>query len=346
MRGLIIIRSVAIAAKNRQCRGPGEPSVGLRKAAEVESASACLAVSSQLALACIAGQATYIPYDSCVDIRGGVRPRKSLGQHWLIDRAALKRIAKAAQITGEQTVMEIGAGTGLLTGLLAEQARRLIAVEVDGVLATRLGERFATNDAVRVLERDVLGTTPEELLVAGDGGVPYVVVGNLPYFIGTAIIRRFLEAAVRPRSLVVTLQAEVAEGLAATPGRMSYLSVETQTLASARILFYLPPRAFKPPPKVRSAVVRLDVLDTSEAEVDDREAFLALARAGFAAPRKRVRNSLAIGLRIPSPEADEILSAASVDPEQRPANLTLADWREVYFAWKSREQGARSQASR
>ena len=124
---------------------------------------------------------------------------------------------------------------------------------------------------------------------------------------------------------------------------MSYLSVEMQTLASARILFYLPPRAFKPPPKVRSAVVRLDVLDTSETEVDDREAFLALARAGFAAPRKRVRNSLAIGLRIPPSEADEILSRAGVDAEQRPANLTLADWREVYFAWRSqgsKEPGA------
>ena len=239
--------------------------------------------------------------------------------------------------------MEIGAGTGLLTGLLAERARRLIAVEVDEALATRLSERFATNDAVRVLERDVLGTTPEELLVAGDGGVPYVVVGNLPYFIGTAIVRQFLEAIVRPRWLIVTLQAEVAERIAAAPGRMSYLSVEMQTLVSARLLFYLPPKAFKPPPKVRSAVVRLDLLDTSEAEVDDREAFLALARAGFAAPRKRLRNSLAIGLRIQPSEADEILSRAGVDPEQRPANLTLADWREVYFAWRSQEQGARSQ---
>jgi 16S rRNA (adenine1518-N6/adenine1519-N6)-dimethyltransferase len=271
------------------------------------------------------------------------RARKSLGQHWLIDRAALRRIAKAAQITDEETVIEIGAGTGLLTELLAAQARRLIAVEVDEALATRLGERFATNDGVKVLEHDVLETTPEELLIAGDGRVPYVVVGNLPYFIGTAIIRRFLYAQIRPRSLIVTLQAEVAERIAAPPGRMSYLSVEMQTLASARLLFHLPPRAFKPAPKVRSAVVRLDVLDTGEVEVDDRDAFLALARAGFAAPRKRLRNSLAVGLRIRASEADEMLSLAGVDPEQRPANLTLADWQEVYFAWRSHQRGASNQ---
>ncbi len=262
------------------------------------------------------------------------RARKSLGQHWLTDRAALRRIALAADFTNEDTVVEIGAGTGLLTELLAERARRLIAVEVDERLARGLKERFFGAPNVSVLEKDVLESTPEELLAEGGGGVPYVVVGNLPYFIGTAIVRRFLEAMVRPRWLLVTLQAEVAESIAATAGRMSYLSIEMQTLASARVLFCLPPRAFSPPPKVRSAVVRLDVLDTAEVEVDDREAFLALARAGFAAPRKRLRNSLAIGLRMASADAAGILSAAAVDPNQRPAQLTLRDWQSVYFAFR------------
>ena len=269
-----------------------------------------------------------------MSIRGGVRARKALGQHWLTDRAALRRIAEAADFTDEDTVIEIGAGTGLLTELLADRARRLIAVEVDERLADRLRDRFARNERVVVVQRDALETPPDEMLTAGGGGLPYVVVGNLPYYIGTAIVRRFLQATVRPRWLLVTLQAEVADSIAAEPGRMSYLSVEIQTLASARVLFYLPPRAFKPPPKVRSGVVRLDVLDTSEIEVDDREAFLALARAGFAAPRKRVRNSLAIGLRAPASEAGEILSRAGVDPEQRPATLTLDEWRDVYFAYR------------
>lgn len=264
-----------------------------------------------------------------------MRARKGLGQHWLTDRGALRRIGDAANFTDEDTVVEIGAGTGLLTELLAGRARKLIAVEVDERLAAGLKERFAARDNVSVLQRDVLGAAPEELLAVGAGSVPYVVVGNLPYFIGTAIVRRFLEATVRPRWLVVTLQAEVAESIAEGPGRMSYLSVEMQTLASAKVLFHLAPRAFRPAPKVRSAVVRLDVLDTAEVEVDDRKAFLALARAGFAAPRKKLRNSLAIGLRVKPAEAAAMLSAAGVDAEQRPAALTLDDWQSIYFAYRA-----------
>jgi 16S rRNA (adenine1518-N6/adenine1519-N6)-dimethyltransferase len=264
------------------------------------------------------------------------RPRKSLGQHWLTDRKALRRIVEAAEISPEDSVIEVGAGTGLLTETLGGRGKQLIALEVDERLAGDLRRRFAGDDRVSVLEQDVLQVTPEELLMSGRGSVPYVVVGNLPYFIGTAILRRFLEARVRPRTLIVTLQAEVAESIAAPAGRMSYLSVEMQTLASARVLFYLPPHAFKPPPKVRSAVVRLDVLEASDAEVDDREAFLALVRAGFAAPRKRLRNSLAIGLRIATSEAAAMLAEAALGPDQRPALLSVADWRDLYFAYRSR----------
>jgi 16S rRNA (adenine1518-N6/adenine1519-N6)-dimethyltransferase len=273
-----------------------------------------------------------------MEARLRARPRKSLGQHWLTDRSALRRILEAAEIQDDESVVEIGAGTGLLTELLADRACKLTAVEVDERLALRLRERFSRRENVTVVAGDVLEMAPEEALAAGGGGMPYVVVGNLPYFIGTAIVRRFLEASVRPRRIVVTLQAEVAESMAAPPGRMKYLAVEVQTLAEAKVLFHLRPRAFKPPPKVRSAVVRLDVLDTSDAEVDDREAFLALVRAGFAAPRKRLRNSLAVGLRIPPSEAGEMLSRAGVDPEQRPANLSLADWREVYFAYRGNKE--------
>jgi len=281
-----------------------------------------------------------------MEARLRARPRKSLGQHWLTDRSALKRIVDSAEIDDAETVIEIGAGTGLLTGLLAERARRLIPVEVDERLASRLTEKFAGLKNVTVVASDVLAVTPEELLTAGRGSLPYVVVGNLPYFIGTATVRRFLEASVRPRRLVVTLQAEVAESMAAPPGRMSYLGVEVQTLAEAKVLFHLPPRAFKPPPKVRSAVVRLDVRDTSDVEVDDREAFLSVVRAGFAAPRKRLRNSLAVGLRVSPSEAGEVLSRAGVDPGQRPANLSLSDWREVYFAYRrGQEQGAGTEGS-
>jgi 16S rRNA (adenine1518-N6/adenine1519-N6)-dimethyltransferase len=120
--------------------------------------------------------------------------------------------------------------------------------------------------------------------------------------------------------------------MAAAPGRMTYLSLETQLFAEARVLFRIPARAFNPAPKVASAVVRLDVLDSPEVEVDDAEAFLRLAQAGFAAPRKQLRNSLAVGLRVTGGEAGAILDRAGIDGSRRPAALSLDEWRRVYLA--------------
>ena len=265
------------------------------------------------------------------------RAKKWLGQHWLTDRRILQRIAEAADFGPEDTVIEVGPGRGALTGLLAERASRLIAVEVDEELAAALAEKYRSQENVSVIEGDVLELTVEEVLNRGGGGLPYVVVGNLPYFIGSPIVRKFLTAPVKPRWLVVMLQAEVAERMAAAPGQMSYLSVEMQVMAEVRLLFRIPARAFNPPPKVQSAVVRLEVRDSPEVEVDDLAAFLKLAQAGFAAPRKRLRNSLAVGLRITPAEAAEILTEASVDGDQRPQMLRLEDWRDVYFAMRRGE---------
>jgi len=269
------------------------------------------------------------------------RARQALGQHWLSDGRYLSRIAAAADFTDADTLVEVGAGIGLLTERLAVRAAHLIAVEVDPRLAEALTERFGGRPNVAVLGADVLEISIEELLSSGGGGLPYVVVGNLPYFIGTAIIRKFIQSRLRPRWMIATLQAEVAANMAAQPGAMSYLSVETQLFAETRTLFRIPPRAFKPPPKVESAVVRLDVHESPDVEVDDIGAFLGLARAGFAAPRKRLRNSLAIGLRIEPAVAAVTIDRAGMDPGRRPAELSLADWRALYFAYRGSLSEAR-----
>ncbi len=262
------------------------------------------------------------------------RRRKALGQHWLVDRRVLRRIARAADIAPDDTVIEVGAGSGLLTELLARRASRLIAVEVDAELAAGLRGRFSGRDNVSVVEADVLSLTPEEVLARGGGRVPYVVAGNLPYYIGSAIVRHFLTARAQPRRLLVTLQAEVARNIAAAPGGMSYLSVEMQYFAEPRLLFEIPPAAFRPPPKVRSAVVRLDTRQGRAVEVDDREAFFGLVRAGFAAPRKQLRNALAIGLECGAPEAEAMLTEAGLEPTRRAQTLTLEEWRALYRAYR------------
>src|SRR3972149_3516033 len=180
------------------------------------------------------------------------RRRRALGQHWLVDRRILARIARAPRFGSEDTVGEVGPGTGLLTELLARRASRLIAVEVDPDLAAALRERFHGRANVSVLESDVLALTPEEILSRGGGRPPYVVAGNLPYSIGSAIVRHFLAARAQPRWLLATLQSEVTRNMAAGPGRMSFLSVETQYYAEPRGLFDIPPRPFRPPPQVVS----------------------------------------------------------------------------------------------
>ena len=253
----------------------------------------------------------------------------------MTDRRYLDRIVSACEFGELDTVVEVGAGTGILTERLAERATRLIALEVDVGLAGRLRERFESRKNVTVAEADVLAVSPEEVLKVGGGGAPYAVVGNLPYYIGTAIVRRFLEARLKPQWMIVMLQAEVGESIAAGPGAMSYLSVQMQLDAAARVLFYVPPRAFKPAPKVRSAVVRLDMRDGPAVEVDDREAFLALVRAGFAAPRKQLRNSLAVGLRVKGMEADRVLAEAGLQGSRRPAELSLGEWRALYYGYRS-----------
>lgn len=263
-----------------------------------------------------------------------LRPRKALGQHWLVDRRALAKIVAAAELTGEDTVIEVGAGSGLLTEAIAARAGHVIAVEVDGRLAHYLEERFAQRANVTIVCADVLSLSPEELLAQGGATPPYLVMGNLPFFIASAVIRRFLAARSPPQRLIVTVQAEVAQNIAARPGQMTFLSVLMQYYAQPRILFYIPPRSFRPPPKVRSAVVRLEVRPRPAVAVDDREAFFRLVQAGFAAPRKHLRNSLALGLGLPSAAAEHLLAAASIEPTRRPQTLSLEEWANLYLAYR------------
>lgn len=271
-------------------------------------------------------------YDGAVS--APYRRRKALGQHWLVDRRILARIARAADFTPDDTVVEVGAGTGLLTALLARRASRLIAVEIDPDLAAALRERFHGRDHVSVLETDVLALAPEEILSRGGGWLPYVVAGNLPYSIGSAIVRHFLVARAQPRWLLATLQSQVARNMAAGPGRMSFLSVQTQYFAEPRVLFDIPPGAFRPPPKVMSAFLRLDTLDRTAVEVADREAFFRLVQAGFAAPRKHLRNALAIGLDCRPAEAEAMLIEAGLEPTRRAQTLTLDEWAALYRAYQ------------
>lgn len=260
--------------------------------------------------------------------------RKSLGQHFLRDPRILTRIAAAAHLTSQDTVVEVGPGTGALTAHLLGRAGQVIAVEIDEELCAHLRHRFSGASNLSLVCADVLSLAPPELLEVVQAQPPYVVTGNLPYNIASAVVRHFLEADARPTRMIVMMQKEVAESIVAGPGKMSLPALGVQFYASPKLLFAVPPTAFYPRPKVTSAVVRIDVRERPAVEVDDAKAFFRLLRAAFGTPRKQLRNTLSHALKA-SPDAVAVaLRAAGVDPQLRPQALGLKDWQRVYEAFR------------
>ena len=268
----------------------------------------------------------------------GLAPRKKWGQHFLTDTRLLESIADAAQVTRDDTVLEIGPGMGHLTRVLAQRAARVVAVEVDAGLTEKLRADFAAATNVAILQGDVLAAKPLEWIAQGIGAAgsprPYKIVANLPYYITSAILRHVLETQHKPRVIVVLVQREVAQRIAAQPPEMSLLAVSVQFFAEPRVIRTIAAGAFYPRPQVDSAVVRLDVFETSPYAVEDQQRFFAIVRAGFGARRKQLRNALAHGLGLVAPIVVNALTRAGIDPARRAETLTLAEWTELYHALK------------
>lgn len=265
----------------------------------------------------------------------GLEAKKQLGQHFLRDASVLGRIVESAELDGGETVLEIGAGLGDLTEELARRAAAVCAVEVDPQLVERLEHRFRERAQVRVVQRDILSAEPEDVLAEAGLRPPYVVVANLPYYITSAIFRHLLEARTPPARQVLMIQREVAERLVAEPGELSVLGVSVQFYAEPEILFTVPPEAFYPPPKVESAVVRLRTRPAPAVDVDDRERFFTLVRAGFLGRRKQLHNALPRGMWMEEGTADRILAEAGIDPSRRAQTLSLEEWGRLYRAWRA-----------
>nr|ABZ06440.1 putative ribosomal RNA adenine dimethylase [uncultured marine microorganism HF4000_010I05] len=264
-----------------------------------------------------------------------IRPRKSLGQHFLADGRVLTRIVNAAEIASQELVLEIGPGQGALTRRLVDRGAQVVAIELDHHLASTLPDRLGNPPNLTVVEADARKVDLKSLL--GSGAV-YKVLGNLPYYAANPIIRRFLEAPNQPQLMVVTLQQEVARSMAAAPGKMGFLSVAVQYYAETKVVCTVPPRAFRPPPKVTSAVVRLDIRPVPPVDVAEVEAFFALVRAGFASPRKQLRNSLAHGLGVSTVAIAHLLDSLNLDGSRRPATLSMVEWAVIHSAWERREK--------
>jgi 16S rRNA (adenine1518-N6/adenine1519-N6)-dimethyltransferase len=266
--------------------------------------------------------------------QSGFKPRKRLGQHFLIDEAVLQRILSAAELSPGDIVVEIGPGLGILTEELARQGARVIAVEVDAKLVALLKKRLVGFPDVGIVRADILKVTPRQLLrdnlPASDLARGYKVIANLPYYITSPVLSHFLEAQPRPSRMVVMVQKEVGEVIAATPGKMRLLSVRAQFYSKPAIVSYVPAASFYPPPKVDSVILRLDVYSQPPIEVSDVTGFFDIVMHGFSAPRKQIRNSLAHSLEMPPGQVASLLEKTGIEAERRAETLSLEEWREMW----------------
>lgn len=252
-----------------------------------------------------------------------------LGQHFLRDDAVAARMIALVRPTARDLVIEIGPGLGALTARLAREAGRLLALEVDEVMAAGLLERFADAPHVEVFVADARSFNYTGLsALKPDPAGRVLVVGNLPYSVGKPILQALVEAGPVVDEMALMLQKEVAERVAAGPGGKTYgsLSVLTQLSCEARLAFTVPPGAFRPPPQVDSAVIHLQVRSAPPVPVGDPARLRAVVLAAFGQRRKSLANALAAGLGLSAGRARALCDAAGIDPGRRAETLSLAEF--------------------
>ncbi len=257
----------------------------------------------------------------------GIKPKKGLGQHFLVDSDSLKGIIAAAEPSGEDTVLEVGPGLGVMTRPLTDIAARVVAVETDEILAELLRRDAPAN--LQVVEQDIMEYDLEQL-PAG-----YKVIANIPYYLTSKLMRRLIESTNPPAVMSLLIQKEVAERVVAEPGRMSMLALSVQYYGTAEVALLVPRDRFWPSPDVDSAVLKVTL--TGPAFPADRRRLFRLMKAGFGEKRKQLKNSLSGGLGIDIDQAIGLIAAAGLVPTARAQELGLGEWQRLYNAASSWE---------
>lgn len=272
--------------------------------------------------------------------RHGFRRADSLGQNFLVDRNIIEKIIDAAELTSETLVIEVGPGMGALTQMAAEKAGKVIAVEIDRHLIPVLNEVLGALENVEIINRDILKTDINELIVAekknfADSGRELkrvVILGNLPYYITTPIIMGILEKEVEMDTMVIMMQKEVADRIVATPGGKTYgaLSIACQFFCETNYVTTVPRTVFQPQPKVDSAVLRLDRRKDLPWDIGagGRELFFKVVRAGFNMRRKTLLNALS-AMGIDKAELKNILESVEVEPSRRAETLSIQEFARI-----------------
>lgn len=285
--------------------------------------------------------------------RYNIRPSKRLGQNFLANDSVLEKIIKAAELSQEDTVLEIGSGLGNMTIELAKKAKMVIAVEKDEKLCNALKEIIAAEKIknIEIIHNDILKLKPESRFLHDrdktltrdknkrderdknkEHNATYnKVVANLPYYISSPVIRMFLEAETKPELIVLMVQKEVAQRICAKPPHMSMLAISVQFYAQPKIIDYVSKKYFYPQPKVDSAIIKIKPQQTPEI---DTKKFFNLVRAGFSSKRKFLINNLSRELKIENCKLEIAFDQVGLGKKLRAENLTIDDWLKLYGAIK------------
>ena len=255
----------------------------------------------------------------------GIRPTKKRGQNFLIDEEVYERILDTADLLDMDTVLEIGPGLGTLTGYLADEVQKVIAVELDKKLVELLRDTFVDHPTVAIVEGDILDQPVSVFGVQP----PYKVVANIPYNITAPILRKFLVDDVQPTDMTLLMQREVGERITAKPGSMSILGISVQLYGTPSLVDIVPARALLPPPEVESCIVRIDNIHPFPyTDISERD-FWRVVKIGFSAKRKQLKNNLASGLDISINDVVGALEKIGLLPTVRAQELSIMDWYEI-----------------
>lgn len=260
-----------------------------------------------------------------------VRSKRSLGQNFLSDDSAARRIVESLELREDDVVLEIGAGKGALTSHLLEKADRVLAVEIDGRLCRHLRKRFRDKENLSVINEDILKIDLREVI---QPGTKCKVVGNLPFQITSPVISLVLQNREIISPCVLMVQKEVALRICALPGNRDWspLSIAVQLHSDARVLFHLKSESFYPAPKVDSSVVKITFLAEPRVSVPDEEWFFKVVRSAFSQRRKMILNSLAGSLDLPKGTIEVILTEVGIDPRKRAEALDLSQFADLASA--------------
>ena len=257
----------------------------------------------------------------------GVQPNKGLGQNFLTDPNLLAAMVERCGVEAGDRVLEIGPGLGTLTAALADRAERVVSVEIDRALKEALGAMTAGRNNVEILFGDFTKMDLDTLWREHLEGAPFKVVANLPYYVTSTIVMGLLESGLPIRTLGFMVQQEVAERMMAAPGTKAYgaLSVGVQYRCAADIVMRVPRGAFLPPPKVDSAVIRLDVASSPRVAVEDEKLFFKVVKAIFAVRRKTLLNALSLGFGLPKDKLSHCIESCGFSTNVRGEQLSLSE---------------------